>query len=516
MEFEVKTTDLAGRIGRFNVRGKWLETPIYLPVVHPVNQAIPAVDIYNMGFKAVITNAYITYKKYGELAKERKIHNIIGFPGAVMTDSGGYQILEYGEVDVPTALIAEYQREIGSDIAVILDTPTGYRAKRERAVRTVELTIRAAEESLEVIKRGGPLWAGPVQGGDHLDLVAYSARKMSSFPFDLFAIGSPVEIMNSYDFKTLAKIVLVAKENLPSSKPVHLFGAGHPLTMALAVAMGCDLFDSASYVLFAKEGRYMTPYGVNRLLDMEYLPCSCPVCNKGVDDLRSLPEGEKMKRLALHNLYVLKSEMEWIKEAIKEGRLWEYVMQKARSHPSLHSAVDHIVRHGAGMMEDGTPLFKKRALFLFDRWDVHRPEVIRHHKRMGKLNFSDKSAIVMIPRSYDANIFTKLRRNLGKILKPGTAFFLAAPFFALIPLEIHDVYPLSQNAFSDFKADLLPEESEVYREVLVKFEKVTIVYESGTDHVARSIAGIVEGLNKEVELIGPTEAIRRLVALADR
>jgi hypothetical protein len=62
----------------------------------------------------------------------------------------------------------------------------------------------------------------------------------------------------------------------------------------------------------------------------------------------------------------------------------------------------------------------------------------------------------------------------------------------------------------------LPEESEVYREVLVKFEKVTIVYESGTDHVARSIAGIVEGLNKEVELIGPTEAIRRLVALADR
>ena len=508
MEFEVKATDLAGRIGRFNVGGKCLETPIYLPVIHPVNQAIPAADIYSMGFKAVITNAYITYKKYGDLAKEKKIHNIIGFPGTVMTDSGGYQILEYGEVDVPTVSIAKYQREIGSDIAVILDTPTGYRAKRERALRTVELTIKAAEESVEVIKKGGPLWAGPVQGGDHLDLVAYSARKMSSLPFDLFAIGSPVEIMNSYDFKTLVKIVLTAKENLPSSKPIHLFGAGHPLTMALTVAMGCDLFDSASYVLFAKEGRYMTPYGVSRLLDMNYLPCSCPICNKGIDDLKSLPEEERMKRLALHNLYVLKGEMEGIKQAIKEGRLWEYVMQKARSHPALHTAVDHMVKHGAKVLEDGTPLFKKRALFLFDHLDVHRPEVIRHYKRMDELSFSEKMAVIMIPRSYDANIFTKLRRNIDKILRPGVAFFLAAPFFSLIPLEIHDVYPLSQNVFSDRKDGLLPEELEAYRKVLTKFEKVTIVYEAGMDHKAKSVSAIAEGMNKKVELIGPTEVIR--------
>ncbi len=511
MDFEVKVTDLAGRIGRFNVKGTWLETPLYLPVVHPINQVIPPSELYRIGFKAVITNAYITYRRYGEAGKELGIHRIIEYEGVVMTDSGGYQVLEYGDVMVPPKVMAEYQRDIGSDIAVILDTPTGYRTKRKRAEETVRLTIEAARESLEVIKGGGPLWVGPIQGGDHLDLVEYSAREMSRYPFDLFAIGSPVEIMNNYDFRTLVDIVMTAKANLPYGSPVHLFGAGHPLTMALAVAMGCDMFDSASYILFAREGRYMTPYGVRRFEELDYLPCPCPVCSKGKEYLAELPEEDKVKSLALHNLYVLKYEMDGIKLAIKEGRLWEYVLMKSRSHPALHKAVLHLFtkREYLDKLEEETPMFKDRAIFLFDRLDVNRPEVRRHRARLGHLKFGNRRAVFMIPEENEAPIFLKIRRNMEKFLSKDVSFFIPSKFFGPIPLEVHDVFPLSQNNASEME-EIVDEVAESYRNVLKRFEEVVIIFEKGREEDARALARLASSLKIKVELIGPTKVLKAI------
>jgi len=72
--------------------------------------------------------------------------------------------------------------------------------------------------------------------------------------------------------------VRAAKRGLDPDAPVHLFGAGHPMMLALAVAAGCDLFDSAAYALMARDGRYLTVSGTEHLEDMEYFPCSCPVC----------------------------------------------------------------------------------------------------------------------------------------------------------------------------------------------------------------------------------------------
>lgn len=511
MDFEVKVTDLAGRVGRFNVKGTWLETPLYLPVVHPINQIIPSSELYRMGFKAVITNAYITYRRYGEAGKELGIHRIIEYDGVVMTDSGGYQILEYGDVMVPPRIMAEYQRDIGSDIAVILDTPTGYRTKRKRAEETVRLTIEAAKESIEVIKEGGLLWAGPIQGGDHLDLVAYSAREMSKYPFDLFCIGSPVEIMNSYDFKTLVDIVMTAKANLPYSSPVHLFGAGHPLTMALAVAMGCDMFDSASYILFAKEGRYMTPYGVRKFEELDYLSCPCPVCNKGKKYLAELPAEERVRHLALHNLYVLKSEIDGIKEAIKEGRLWEYVLVKSRSHPALHKAVLHLFtdKRYLDRLEEETPMFKDRAIFLFDRLDVNRPEVRRHRERLRHLKFDYERAAFIIPEEYEAPIFLKIRRNMEKFLSKDVSFFIPSKFFGPIPLEVHDVFPLSQNTMSEIR-EFDDEVAESYKHVLKQFKEVIIIFEKRREEDAKALANLAKSLKIRVKLVGPTKILKAI------
>ena len=77
----------------------------------------------------------------------------------------------------------------------------------------------------------------------------------------MLALGSPVEFMESYEYKLLAEMIIAAKKNIPTSIPLHLFGAGHPLTIPLAVALGCDTFDSASYMLYAKHDRVITEDG---------------------------------------------------------------------------------------------------------------------------------------------------------------------------------------------------------------------------------------------------------------
>ncbi|MDA7996841.1 MAG: tRNA-guanine transglycosylase, partial [Nitrosopumilus sp.] len=228
--FEARETDLAGRTGRIETNHGAVETPAYVPVVHPVRQSVPARELREMGFGMVITNAYITWKRAREEASRRGIHDLIGFDGAVMTDSGGYQVLEYGDVDVGPDEMAAFEAKIGSDIAVPLDRPTGLGITRAEAARRVRYTLRISREALAGAA-GGQIWAGPVQGGRYTDLVTKSARGLSRAGFAMMALGSPVEYMESYDYLSLARMIAAARSSIPWSAPLHLFGAGHPLTI---------------------------------------------------------------------------------------------------------------------------------------------------------------------------------------------------------------------------------------------------------------------------------------------
>jgi len=78
-----------------------------------------------------------------------------------------------------------------------------------------------------------------------------------------------VPLLNSYRYAEVVEAVRAAKRGLDPDAPVHLFGAGHPMMLALAVAAGCDLFDSAAYALMARDGRYLTVSGTEHLEDME-------------------------------------------------------------------------------------------------------------------------------------------------------------------------------------------------------------------------------------------------------
>ena len=134
--------------------------------------------------------------------------------------------------------------------------------------------------------------------------------------------------MESYNFSILSQLIRTTKLVVPN-KPIHLFGAGHPLTIPLAVALGCDTFDSASYILYAKDNRYMYSHGTLRLEDISYFPCCCPVCSYyTVKELLNEDRETRITNLAKHNLFVLKQEVSSVKQSIYDGRLWEYMFYK--------------------------------------------------------------------------------------------------------------------------------------------------------------------------------------------
>ncbi len=447
--FEVKATDLLGRVGKLYTKSGVLETPALLPVVHPLNQELDVGLIKKIGFKAVMTNAYITLKRLRALAEKKGIHSIIGFDGVIMTDSGGYQTLEYGEVDVTPAEMATFEESIGSDIAVVLDRPTGFSRNRAFAEQTVKETLKAAEETIEVRRRKDVLWVGPIQGGLFTDLVAESAEKASALPFEIHALGSPTEVMKTYHFTHLVKMIISAKTKIPLNRPLHLFGAGHPLTTPLAVALGCDLFDSASYILYAKDDRYLTHTGTLRLDELVELPCSCQICTEyTLNEIRSSDRAERIKLLAAHNLYILQSEIKQVKQAIFEGRLWDAVAIKARSHPKLWSAFEEMTRYSK-ILEDGTPIFKPRAIYLYSKEDLRRPEVYRAYARIKRdFRFEERSFLILATIPGEGRLLAT--PFCKRLLKEGVGDYqllFLSPAYLLTPIEISEIYPLSQTLY---------------------------------------------------------------------
>ncbi|MCP8319172.1 MAG: tRNA guanosine(15) transglycosylase TgtA [Candidatus Methylarchaceae archaeon HK01B] len=481
--FEIKTTDLAGRIGKIRTKSGLLETPCILPVIHPVRQSVAPKEMARIGFKAVMTNAYITLKTFGKVAEEKGIHKIIDYDGIIMTDSGGYQMLKYGDVEVTPLEMASFQEKIGSDMAIVLDTPTGIDVDRRRASETVEITLRAAEETLKAVRAEETLWIGPIQGGSHLDLLKMSAERIGKMAFDIFALGSPTEVMESYNFDLLVQMIITVKQVLPIDRPLHLFGAGHPLTIPLVVALGCDLFDSASYMLYAREGRYLTEFGTAKLDELTYLPCNCSICSTHtLKEIKEVGVEERIQKIAIHNLSVLLKEMKTTKQAVEDGRIWEYLGMKAKAHPKLWEAFHSLINHHYEFLEDGTQLFKPRAIFFYEPHDSMRPEVLRYHKRLIEDFSVKKKTLLLLPESdvkpfYKSPYYIKLIEALGAGLEKVQVCFLSLPF-GVVPVELSDVYPLSQYLSSiELDYDVMKEVLKHVKEFIRKnsFRKIVLL-----------------------------------------
>jgi 7-cyano-7-deazaguanine tRNA-ribosyltransferase len=282
----------------------------------------------------------------------------------------------------------------------------------------------------------------------------------------MMALGSPVQLLESYEFAILADMIGTLKSTV-MSKPIHLFGAGHPLTIPLAVALGCDTFDSASYMLYARDNRYMHPNGTSRLDKLTYLTCQCPICiNMTVKEFVSLEHAEKIDRLAKHNLYVLRSEVLLVKQAIMEGRLWEYVGQKARAHPKLMEAFKLFMNYK--YLEDGTPFFKKKAIYFIESIDQHRPEASRLRRIFSSFKTNTKK-IVLFPDTQISPFYCS--QEYHKLSKKFSDYLICAynPFIGIIPTEISDIYPAAHKLIS--KKKFTYNDSKDYPTFLSSIEK---------------------------------------------
>ncbi|AGK60202.1 archaeosine tRNA-ribosyltransferase [Archaeoglobus sulfaticallidus PM70-1] len=408
MRFEILHKDAMGRIGRLKTPSGVVETPALMPVINPNIDFIPVKDLKRIGAEIVITNSYIIYRSRDlrEVAESKGVHRLINSDLPVMTDSGSYQLMVYGDVEVDNRTIIEFQNRIKSDIVVPLDIPSLPDIDREKAERDLEITLKREKEAIDLHSEIGDdrLISAPIQGSTYLDLRRKSAEECSKLNADFYPIGGVVPLLDAYRFQDVVRIILEVKSALPPSAPVHLFGAGHPMVFAMAVALGCDFFDSAAYALYAKDGRYLTVNGTKKLEELQYFPCKCPVCSDYTPrEVKSMEKRDREILLGKHNLYVCFEEINTIKQAIRENNLFELVETRVRSHPYLLSGW-RVVRDYIDLMEKYDPV-SKQGFFYTGIESIYRPAVVRHERRIMNIEIDKKEVLISSDKNERADFY---------------------------------------------------------------------------------------------------------------
>lgn len=449
-KFEILDKDAMGRICRIDTPHGRIETPAILPVINPNIQFISPREMEKMGAEALITNSYIIYRTMREEGLKKGVHGILNTDMPVMTDSGSYQLIVYGDVEVANAEIIEFQKAIGSDIITPLDIPTPPDASYEIALNDLKKTLEREREAKEIVSDSESLLAVPVQGSTNPELRRFSAQEAKKIGGDIYPVGAVVPLMDTYRFKDIARVILEVRSVI-GVEPIHLFGCGHPMLFAMAVAMGCDIFDSAAYALYAKDDRYMTVYGTKKLSEMNYFPCKCPICTTYTpEELRRIEKRERERLIAKHNLYVSFQEIETIKQAIKENSLFELVEKRVRAHPNLLAGW-RLIKEYPHQMERSDPRMKRK--FLYTGLDsIYRPAVARHGRDILNIEWEKDELVV----SSDFGIFADLYLR---------------PVFGPIPAEMLETYPAGHAE--------MPEEDFIEKEAL----------ESAVDNLIKLLKG---------------------------
>lgn len=479
--FEIIQKDAAGRIGRLTTLHGVVETPTIMPVINPNIQIIKPSEMKDFGAEMIITNSYIIYRKdeLREKALKNGLHSLLDFNGPIMTDSGSFQLSVYGEVEITNEQIIDFQQKIGTDIGVPLDIPTPPDVSRSRAESELKITIERLEQARKLVK-DGMLLAGTVQGSTYSDLREKCARTLSETHFDIYPLGAVVPLMESYRYADLVDVIISSKKGLNPAAPVHLFGAGHPMMFALAVALGCDLFDSAAYALYAKDGRYITSGGTYHLEDLHYLPCSCPVCvNRTARELKSAENRGEL--LARHNLYVTFEEIRLVKQSIKEGNLLELVEQRCRVHPRLLEGLKQAYKH-SDWLEQCDPA-SKSTFFYCGPESADRPEVQRFSDRLDRLTITGNALI---------------RTNSTKRDREYESLLTFKPPFGSFPDELGEVYPFNAEVVvnPDYESLGRALENTIRLIELNPDAEFTFIRKDGLEHpLFDKLAGVVNMVN---------------------
>jgi len=307
VKFELLGTDGAARVGRLTTAHGIVDTPIFMPVgTHATVKALGPDDLRAAGAQIVLANTYHLFLRPGhDLVKELGgLHRFMGWDGAILTDSGGFQVFSLAKLRKITEAGAEFrsavdgsthflspeiavkvQQALGADIIHPLDECLAYPATRETTERSLALTLRWAARSKAAHAAGatGQALFGIVQGGTDEGLRSEAARATVDVGFDGYAIGGmavgePKPMM--YDLTALVAGLL------PSNQPRYLMGVGKPEDLVASVARGVDMFDCVLPTRNARNGQAFTPDGPLTLKQVRYTKdeapldaeCACYAC----------------------------------------------------------------------------------------------------------------------------------------------------------------------------------------------------------------------------------------------
>lgn len=429
------------RIGKFKTKHGEIETPTVMPVINPNLNFLSEKELKDLGVQAVITNSYIIRRteKLKEDALKYGVHKLINFSGPIMTDSGTFQSYVYGNIEYNNKEIVDFQKNIGSDIITILDIFSKPDDTYEMAKNAVNETYKRLNE----IDIDDNIIAGTIQGSIYPDLRKLSAKLMSKAPY--LPIGGVVPLLESYRYDDLVKIIINSKINSDFSRPLHLFGGGHPMFFAFSVLLGVDLFDSASYIKYAKDNRILYTEGTRNLKDIREFPEWSPLYGKYTPE-ELLKENEKIriKELSKHNLKAIFNEITEIKERIYENTLYQYVEEKSKAHPSLYRSFIEMLNND---LDSFYNLSLKSPFYFYDNFSLKNPFVKRLINFTYKYINNNKKCIILNYKYWKSGVPTN--DNIKNLYESGDYNVLVQWNNIFIPIELEDTYPVSQSVSSN-------------------------------------------------------------------
>jgi queuine tRNA-ribosyltransferase len=280
--FHLHKTDGAARLGEITTPHGVVRTPAFMPVgTQATVKGLTTGEVRATGADILLGNTYhLMLRPTAErIAELGGLHQFMNWPHAILTDSGGFQVMSLSELrkldengvvfrsHLDGAIVAltperaiEIQSLLGADIVMQLDECLRLPASPEEIRRAMELSLRWAERckrAFETVPKGRALF-GIVQGGDDRVLRLASARELIDIGFQGYAIGGlavgePQEVM-------LAMIEEVAPA-LPADRPRYLMGVGTPDDILEAVARGIDMFDCVMPTRNGRHGLAFTRFG---------------------------------------------------------------------------------------------------------------------------------------------------------------------------------------------------------------------------------------------------------------
>lgn len=356
--FAVHALDGSARVGTFSTPHGEVPTPAFMPVgTAGAVKALTPEDLRSTGAAMILGNTYHLMIRPGHQLIEGAggLHGFNAWDGAILTDSGGYQVFSLGErcrvhddgvtfsshldgtrFELTPEFAMEVEQALGADVAMVLDECPPGGASREVVERAVRRTTDWARRCLSAHHRPDQALFGIVQGGTFHDLRADHACELSALDFDGIAIGGlsvgePKEAMN--------EVIRAVAPTLPADRPRYLMGVGTEEDILDGVASGVDLFDCVMPTRNARNGQAFTSKGRLVIKQAKYKEdprpldeaCSCYAC-RTFDRryLRHLYIADDIlvhRMLTLHNLTHYGRLMAEARQAISEGAFGDYRKQ---------------------------------------------------------------------------------------------------------------------------------------------------------------------------------------------